>query len=137
MSQYINDAIELLKETSAKLGMYVDQYADGPSDDDTWEKAHCLYQIAAELQVQASQLGECSGSIEGHCHINNARSTVSVGDYEIRGDIQFEIQKDGKWIKGHRSNSEYGQVFIGHDGSSTIMTEGMIGRITQPLKMDR
>ena len=135
MNQYINDAIKLLQDTSKKLGMYVDQYADDPGDD--WEKAHRLYQIAAELQVQASQLGDCSGSIEGPCHISNGRATVSVGDYEIRGNIEFELQQDGEWKKGHRENSQYGQVFRAHDKSVIIMSEGMTGRVTEPLKMDQ
>lgn len=135
MNQYIKEAIELLNDTSIKLGVYVDQYADDPGDD--WEKAHRLYLIAAELQVQASQLGDCSGSAEGPCRISNGRSTVSVGDYVIRGDIEFELQHDGEWIKGHRENSRYGQVFFRRGESPIIMSEDMIGRVTEPLKMDR
>lgn len=88
-------------------------------------------------QVKASRLGERNGTIERPCYINNIRVTVTIDDYEILGDIKFEIQKDGQWIKGHRSNSQYGQVFVGHDGPSILMTEGMVGRVTQPLQMDR
>jgi len=33
---------------------------------------------------------------------------VVIDGIEVRGNIQFEIFKDGEWISGHRENSVYG-----------------------------
>lgn len=136
MNHYIEEAITITKEASERICSLVDQYADSQETENMGE-AQSLYQLAAELQVKTSQLTDCKEVYEGACHVNNLRATVEIGGYEIRGKIAFEIQKDdGTWIKGHRDNSQYGQVFAGNDGSSVILSDEIHGRVTHPLQMD-
>lgn len=136
MNHYIEEGITITKETYEKISSLVDQYADSQETESMGE-AQRLYQLAAELQVKTSQLTNCKEVYEGACHVDNLRATVEIGGYVIRGKIAFEIQnKDGTWIRGHRDNSQYGQIFAANDGSAVILSDEIHGRITHPLEMD-
>lgn len=125
----------LLKNTSERICTLTDILADDSEKYDV-PKLSLIYETAARLQVSSSQLEERTDVFEGPCIVNNKRATVTIGGYEIRGNIVFEIQKDGKWVKGHRYNSQYGQTFIDYDGTSTILNDAIQGRVTHPLKTD-
>ncbi|MCL2054347.1 MAG: hypothetical protein FWG90_07965 [Oscillospiraceae bacterium] len=94
-----------------------------------------IYRTTAELNILTSQLIDKDEprTYEGAIEVNNRQAMVSIKDIEIRGSIEFEIEQEGNWVRGRRENSQYGQIFIG-DGISLILSDGMKGRVSLPLK---
>lgn len=137
MSEYMDQAVALLQETGKKFGELVDEIAVNIDKEDH-AKAHQAYLIAAEMDVRASQLSGEEKTIEGKCEVNNACAKVVIGDVSLRGNMQFELEIDGEWCKGHRDNSELGQVFYSHTPgkSGHILTQDDNIRVTFPLTMD-
>lgn len=135
MSELMKEAIELLNNTNEKFSKIADAMSDNVASED-FQKVNLVYSIAAQLNVNASQLAGEQKVYEGSCIVNNARATVTIGGFTVRGSVRFEIQQDGKWVKGHRCNSQYGQTFVTEDGTTIILTQEHIGRVTLPLVMD-
>lgn len=63
------------------------------------------------------------------------RAEVIIDGFAVRGNVQFEVMVDGNWIKGHRENSQYGQIFRGKE-TTFILTDEHRGRVSLPLVMD-
>lgn len=135
MGEYIDQAINLLKNTNEQLGELIDKIAVNITNEG-YDKAHALYLAAAAMDVSTSQLSGEVKTVEGKCEINNACAKVVIGGVSIRGKIQFEIKVDGVWYKGHRDNSQYGQVFYSSQAGPYILTGDYDGRVTFPLQMD-
>ncbi len=137
MSKYMDQAVALLQETGKKFGELVDEIAVNIDKEDH-AKAHQAYLIAAELDVRASQLSGEEKTVEGKCEVNNVCAKVAIGDVSLRGNMQFEVEIDGEWCKGHRDNSQWGQVFYSHTPgkSGHILTQDDNIRVTFPLTMD-
>ncbi len=137
MSRYMDQAVALLQESGKKLGKLVDEIAANIDKEDH-AKAHQAYLAAAELDVRASQLSGAARIVEGKCMVDNACAKVVIGDVSLRGNMQFEVEIDGEWCKGHRENSQYGQVFYTHTPGKGghILTQDDNIRVTFPLTMD-
>jgi hypothetical protein len=55
----------------------------------------------------------------------------------MRDKMQFEVEIDGEWRKGHRNHSQYGEVFCEPSGNTiVILTSDYNGRVTFPLTYD-
>lgn len=135
MSERMEQAIELLNKTSTQLSAIVDALSEHIAEED-FHKVNLAYTIASKLSVDASQLDGEPKVYEGPCEVNNRTATVTIDGFTIRGNIQFEIFVDDKWVKGHRCNSQYGQMFLTSEGSSVLLSESIKGRVTLPLVMD-
>lgn len=137
MSEYMEQAVSLLKNTSEQLNELVDKIAVNIEHEDH-DKAHEAYLALAALDVYTSQISGEDKTVEGKCEINNVCAKVVIGGVSIRDRIQFEIKIDGKWYKGHRDNSQYGQVFYSHEDMANghILTHDDDGRVIFPLQMD-
>lgn len=136
MSEIMNKAIKLLKETSEEFGKLTDEIADNIEHED-FSKAHLAYLIAAALDVYASQLSGEEKVVEGKCEVYNGRAKITVNDISLRDKIHFEMFYNGKWHAGHRSNSQYGQTFYTKEGGQEhIITKDDTCRVTFPLKSD-
>lgn len=135
MSELVDKAAAVLKEAAEKMSDISDQFAVNISKEE-FEKANLAYKSAALLNVYASQMSGEEKVYEGLCQIDNQRAVVTISGFEVRDNIQFEILSDGKWIKGHRENTQYGQVFYSREGNSYILTSDYMGKVTLPLKMD-
>lgn len=137
MSKYVEQAAALLQETSKTFGELVDQIAVNYEHEEH-AKAHQAYLFAAEMDVCASQLLGEEKVVEGKCEVDNQCAKVMVGDVSLRGKMQFEVEIDGQWYKGHRDNSRWGQVF--YPGSPEkgvhILSQDDNIRVTFPLVMD-
>lgn len=117
------------------MSLISDQFSVNISQED-FEKANLAYKSAAFLNVYASQMSGDEKVYEGLCQVDNGRAVVIINGFEVRDHIQFEIFADGKWLKGHRENTQYGQVFYSREGNSYILTSDYKGKVTLPLKMD-
>ncbi len=135
MSKLVEEAVKVLKEASVNMDHISDELSDHISTED-FEKVNLAYEIASVLDVYTSQMSGEEKVYEGHCEIDNKRAEVTVDGFKVRGNIQFEIMIDGDWVKGHRMNSQYGQVFCSSEKGSRILTADDLGRVTMPLKMD-
>lgn len=135
MSELVNQAAVVLKEAAEKMRKISDQLSADIGQED-FEKVNLAYKSAAVLDVYASQMSGEEKVYEGFCQIDNGRAVVTIGGFEVRDNIQFEIWSDGKWIKGHRQNTQYGQAFYFEGGNSMILTSDYKGKVTLPLKMD-
>lgn len=138
MKEELNQAIELIKATNDQVSRLIDKIQD-EWDGNDHDLAHKVYVIASYLNMFASHLSGESKTYEGPVEVNNARSSISIDGFEVRGDVQFELLEDGNWIKGHRENSQYGQVFMTQnygEGSGVILCDAYRGRVTLPLTMD-
>lgn len=121
--------------TKRQMSLISDQFSVNISQED-FEKANLAYKSAAFLNVYASQMSGDEKVYEGLCQVDNGRAVVIINGFEVRDHIQFEIFADGKWLKGHRENTQYGQVFYSREGNSYILTSDYKGKVTLPLKMD-
>lgn len=135
MGKYMDQAVELLQETAAKFGELADEIARNIQQEG-FDEANRAYQTAAELDILASRLSGEEKVVEGKCEVNNICAKVVVGGVSLRGNMQFEVEIDGKWEKGHRYSSQYGEVFLSHVSDSHILTGDYKARVTFPLKMD-
>jgi hypothetical protein len=108
-------------------------------EDAPLEELNKLYNTTAELNVMTSQLIDKEGVIEGVIEVDNRRSKVVIGGIDFRGNMEFEMQFNGRWYKGFRSNSNYGQVFNGTDVETNESIVQIIesgtnkGRVNLPL----
>lgn len=128
------EAVDLLKKTNEEKNRISDAYSQKYTPEEL-EDVTKVYYAAAEINVLASQLASEEMVCEGPCKVDNVRSVVTVGGFTVRGKVQFEIEMNGEWIKGHRDNSQYGQVFVSAQGSA-ILSENIKGRVRLPLSMD-
>ncbi len=135
MSKLVEEAVKVLKEASVNIDRISDELSDNIGTED-FEKVNLAYEIASVLDVYTSQISGEEKVYEGHCEVDNKRALVAVDGFKVRGKIQFEIMIDGKWAKGHRINSQYGQVFYSSETGSRILTSDDLGRVTLPLKLD-
>lgn len=136
MSKLVEEAVKVLTEASENMGRISDELSDNINTED-FEKVNLAYEIAAVLDVYQSQMSGEEKVYEGSCEVNNQRGEVVIDGFKVRGNIQFEIQIDGEWVKGHRVNSQYGQAFCSFEKGSYILTSDYLGRVTMPLKMDQ
>lgn len=135
MGKYMDQAVELLQETAVKFGKLADEIARNIQEEG-FDEANRAYQTAAELDILASRLSGEEKVVEGKCKADSDCAKVVVGGVSLRGNMQFEVEINGEWEKGHRENSQYGQIFFSQTSSSHILTEGYNGRVTFPLRMD-
>jgi hypothetical protein len=137
MSEYKDEAVALLEESTEKFDILADKMARNINNED-FDSCHLAYLIAAEMDVRASQLSGEVRTVEGKCNVDNACAKVVIGDVSVRGNIQFEVEIDGEWYKGHCENSQYGLIFCAFKAGkgSVILTSDYNGRVTFPLTMD-
>lgn len=135
MSETMQKAINLLNETNKEFSQLSDTLSDTIASED-FSKVNLAYTIASQLNVYASQLSGEQKVYEGPCKVNNTRAEVVIDGFVIRGDVQFEVLMNDKWEKGHRTNSQYGQVFVSKTAGTVILHEAYTGRVTLPLVMD-
>lgn len=135
MSKLVEEATKVLKAAAVDMDRISDEMSDNISSED-FEKVNLAYETAAALDVYASQMSGEEKVYEGHCEVDNGRAEVIIDGFKVRGKIQFEIMIDGEWVKGHRMNSQYGQVFYSQKKGSRIISPDDMGRVTMPLKMD-
>lgn len=130
----MQEAIKLILDTNDELNRLSDILSDDIRNED-FEKVNLIYFLAAQLNVAASQLTGEAKTYEGACIVNNGRAEVIIDGFAVRGNVQFEVMVDGNWIKGHRENSQYGQIFRGKE-TTFILTNEYTGRVSLPLVMD-
>lgn len=135
MSKLVEEAVKVLREASGNMDRISDELSDNIGTED-FAKVNLAYNIASALDVYTSQMSGEEKVYEGHCEVNNSRAEIVIDGFKVRGNIQFEIMMDGEWVKGHRMNSQYGQVFYSSKAGSRILTSDDLGRVTLPLKMD-
>ncbi len=135
MSETMDKAIKLLKETSGEFGTLTDILSDDIENED-FDKVNLAYKISAFLDVYASQLSGETKTVEGECQIDNKRAKVVIGGVSLRDKMKFEIMANGNWVSGHRENSQYGQVFNAKENGMYILTSNYKGRVSFPLQMD-
>lgn len=134
MSQLLDEAIAILEDASKKLSKVSDEMSENIDKED-FDKVNLTYKAVAALDVYASQISGETKVYEGPCEVNNKLAEVIIQGFAVRDNIEFEIQVNGKWIKGHRQNSQYGQVFQAYQEGVYTLTSDYIGRVTLPLKM--
>jgi hypothetical protein len=137
MGEYKDQAVVLLQETAKKLGELADKMSLNINNEG-FDNANMAYDIVAELDVRTSQLSGETKTVEGKCEVNNGCAKVVIGGISMRGDMQFEVEIDGEWYKGHRANSQFGQIFCPYSSGMgpVILTSDYNGRVTFPLTMD-
>lgn len=136
MSHYFDDAKNVLSKANDEFQKITKAFA-GDFKPEEFQQAHDVYETAAKLDVLTSQLVDKghTRTVEGTITVDNVQAMVSIKGIDIRGRIQFEVKmEDGQWNKGHRENSQYGQIFVGDKGS-LILSDNVYGRITFPLEM--
>lgn len=137
MSKAMDEAVGLMKATDDEISRLMDQISDDFEKEEDHSKANKLYVMSSYLDVFATTLSGEEKVYEGPIEVNNQRACVSIDGFEVRGNVQFEILDGDRWIKGHRQNSQYGQVFMTCEGASIILTSDHRGRVTLPLVMDK
>lgn len=109
MSGLVDKAAAILQEAAESMRKITDEFVD--RGEGGLAEANLAYRSTASLQVFASQMSGEKKVYEGPCEVDNGRDLVSIDGFEVRDNIQFEILYEGKWIKGHRYHSQYGQAF--------------------------
>ena len=133
MSEKMDAAIKFLTDASAIFGKHADSLVENIANED-FAKVNEVYKTAAKLSVLASQFSK--QVYQGNCELHNSTASVMVDGFPIRDRIIFEVMVDGQWVRGHRENSPYGQVFVTAEGSSFILTNEHLARVQCPLDME-
>jgi hypothetical protein len=137
MSEYKDEAIELLQESTEKLGKLFSKICQESLNGETDKNIYLLREIITELEVKTSQFSGEVKTVEGKCVVDNLCGCVVVGGIPMRDKMQFEVEIDGEWHKGHRNHSQYGEVFCEPSGNVlVILTSDYNGRVTFPLTYD-
>lgn len=133
----MDEAIGLMKATDDEISRIVDQMAPKSGAEEGAATSYMLYVISSYLNVFATNLSGEEKIYEGQIKVDNGRSCVFIDGFMVQGNVQFELLEGVNWVKGHRENSQYGQIFKRSDGSATILTSDHRGRVKLPLVMDR
>ncbi len=135
MSKLVDEAVETLRVANDKMAQLSDAFCENIKTEPLG-KPYLAYEISTLLQMYLSQMSGEEKVYEGPCIVDEQSKKVTIQDFEIRGNLQFEVNVDGEWIKGHRGNSQYGQVFCAKEKGTFILTSNYIGRVKLPLRMD-
>ena len=131
MSELFNQVKETFKQAQKEIEETGGRMVAEINED--FDNRNLVYYAMADVSVIASQIQykDCTEEHTGPVEVDNVQSMVIIDGIEIRGDVQFEILQDGKWIAGHRENSQYGQVMRG-----VILHNQIQGKVVLPLKHD-
>ncbi|MDR3091196.1 MAG: hypothetical protein LBU36_03205 [Clostridiales bacterium] len=136
MNDLIQQAKDLLSRSSGELAGICEGLSSRISPED-FAAARQVYDSSACLSVIASRLIDMGSprSVEGVISVDNAQAKVTIAGIDLRGDMEFEILREGAWLRGRRENSQYGQIFTNRETSFIISSGSDMGRVNLPLRI--